>query len=53
LQITKSIRKSIASFVELTLPYIIASSPIDGEGWRPLGNSNVFLQDAIFGHQWF
>jgi len=32
LQITKSIRKSIASFVELTLPYIIASSPIKGEG---------------------
>jgi len=28
LQITKSIRKSIASFVELTLPYIIASSPV-------------------------
>src|SRR4030043_305306 len=32
LQITKSIRKSIASFVELTLPYIIASSPIERGG---------------------
>jgi len=32
LQITKSVRKSIASFVELTLPYIIASSPARGEG---------------------